>query len=267
MNHTGLSPAEVTPAVIRGFITDQRDKRSATTAHHSLLTLRVFFNYLLRDGFLETNPALAVDKPKRRKTVLQTLSDAQVNALLDNCARDFCGTRDRALMLLMLDTGARVQEVLSLREEDLSLDRQIITVTGKGDKERQIPFGSGVRTALAAYFARRGAVDSSALVFVNHYGEALTRHAIRAMLRKRGSDAKVTGVRLSPHTFRHTFAKQWLINGGDAFSLQRMLGHSTMEMVRNYVNLLAGEVQEIHRHCSPVDRMQGPKQGQRKRMR
>jgi len=259
-------PEQVNPSLIREFLTSERERASATTAHHSLLALRAFFNHLVRDGLLDTNPALAVDKPKRRVTIIPTLAPDQAKAILDTCERDFYGVRDRAILLLMLDTGLRVQELVTLEMVDVSLERQTVLVVGKGDKERQLPYGSGVRAALAAYLARRGDTGNGRF-FVNHYKEPLTRHAVRYMIRSRGLDARIAGVRLSPHTLRHTFAKMWLVNGGDVFSLQRMLGHSTMEMVRNYVNLVAGEVASIHRFCSPVDRLEDkPKTGRRRLM-
>jgi integrase/recombinase XerD len=83
----------------------------------------------------------------------------------------------------------------------------------------------------------------------------MTRHAVQQMISKYGKLAKMTKVRVSPHTFRHTFAKMWILNGGDAFSLQKILGHTTMDMVRNYVNLASSDVQIQHRKFSPLDRM------------
>ena len=129
-----------------------------------------------------------------------------------------------------------------------------------------VPFGASVRSALSSYLARRADVETKQ-VFVNQYGEPITRHGVAYMLRERGKAAGITGVRLSPHTLRHTFARTWLLNGGDAMSLQKMLGHSSLEMVRNYVNLAASDVSAIHRNVSPADRIAGSAKPGRKRIR
>lgn len=249
-----LDPCDVKPADIRDFLTHERETNSATTACHSLTALRAFFGALIDDGLIAENPALAVDKPKRRKTVIPTLSTQQVAALLATCKRDFYGVRDCAIILTLLDTGVRVSELVTASLEDVSLELQQLKVIGKGDRERVVPFGSGVRAAVSSYLARRGDAGNRQL-FVNHYGEPITRHGVARMLHVRAGAAGITGVRVSPHTFRHTFAKSWLINGGDALSLQKMLGHSSLEMVKNYVNLVADEVSAVHRAVSPVDRM------------
>lgn len=262
----GLDPCDVKPAHIRDFLIYERESNSATTAHHSLIALRAFFGALIEDGVVTENPALAVDRPKRRKTVVPTLAPEHVDALLATCGRDFVGVRDYAVILTLLDTGLRVQELVSASLDEVSIELQQLKVVGKGDKERVVPFGSGVRAAISSYLARRGDTGNRTL-FVNQYGEPITRHGVAYMLRARGKTARITGVRMSPHTLRHTFAKTWLLNGGDALSLQKMLGHSSLDMVKNYVNLVAGEVSAIHRNVSPVDRMQATAKTGRKRIR
>lgn len=124
--HCGLDPAQVKPAHIRDFLAHERETNSATTAHHALIAVRRFFAVLVSDGILAENPALAVEKPKRRKTVIPTFSSEQVDALLATCNRDFYGIRDRAMILTLLDTGLRVQELVSLTLEDVSLEQQQI---------------------------------------------------------------------------------------------------------------------------------------------
>ena len=92
-------------------------------------------------------------------------------------------------------------------------------------------------------------------MFLNQYGEAMDRHSVRRVVVSLGKKAGISNVQVSPHTFRNTFAKNWIVNGGDPFSLQRILGHSTQQMVSHYVNLATGGLQLQHSRFSPVDRL------------
>lgn len=257
----------IVPAFIRQFILDTRDTSSAATANHNINVLRNFFGFLMREGIVEDNPALAVQKQRQVKKIINTFTIEQLQALLATCDKSFYGLRDKAIMLTLLDTGVRVQELTRLKIDGISWSEQTLLVLGKGSKERQVPFGLGVRKALNEYIIRRGKIENQELVFVTHYGESMGRNSVRTMLRMRAEKAGVTGVRVSSHTFRHTFAKQWLLNGGDAFSLQKVLGHTTLDMVRNYVNLAQEDVKVLHRRFSPVDAMKPDKSIRRKRIR
>ena len=264
----GLPPGEVTPPLIRAYLIESCETCSAATANHNLNVLRNFYNFLVRDGFVDENPALRVEKLKQRKTVIETFSPEQIQAILNSCGKDFCGIRDRAIMLAFLDTGIRLQELANLRLHDVSFSEQVLLVLGKGNKERRVPFGLGVKKALNAYLLRRPEIPNQDLLFVTQYGDSAGKHCVQLLLKRRAEQARITSVRASAHTYRHTFAKSYLLNGGDVFSLQKILGHTTMEMVRNYVNLVNHEVQTLHARFSPVDRMQtGSAKVGRKRIR
>ncbi len=165
------------------------------------------------------------------------------------------GQRDHALMLLLLDSGLRISEALSLRVDDVNWNEAVLTVIGKGGKERQVPFGAKVKRELWRYASKRGQIPGQDFLFVNRTGERLAVRQLQANLRRYAEKAQVKGVRVSPHTLRHTFAKMWILNGGDPFSLQKILGHTTMDMVRRYVDLASGDVAAQHRRFSPVDRL------------
>jgi len=257
--------AKISPAQIRDFLTSELERHSSTTAAHSYITLSALFAHLEREGQLDANPMSRVEKPKRRKTVIQTLSAAQVKSLLGALGRDFYGVRDRAALLILLDCGLRASELCGLEVGDASLEEQTLLVTGKGSKERVVPFGTAVRSALVSYLARRG--DADGPLFVNHYAEAFTRWGLRDMVSKRGRQAGVTGVRCSPHTLRHTFAVSYLRAGGDTFSLQKMLGHEDQAMTKHYCELADSDVREKHRKFSPVDALAPVARTGRKRLR
>ncbi|MEN6356549.1 MAG: tyrosine-type recombinase/integrase [Armatimonadota bacterium] len=247
--------ADVTPQMLRGFIVQQTQINSASTANHSIITLRTFFNYLVKEGFLDTSPTAGISKVKRRKTIIETFSIEQIEGMLKTCGHDFTGVRDKAILLTLFDCGIRASELGTIKLSDVSWTDQTILIIGKGDKERVVPFGKATRQALSAYVIHRGELPSDRL-FVTCYGEEIYRNRLAQIVTKRAKAAKITGVRCSPHTFRHTFAVSYLRAGGDVFTLQKILGHSDLSMTRRYVEVSQTDVQEKHRMYSPGDRIQ-----------
>ena len=140
--------------------------------------------------------------------------------------------------------------------DDIDFLQSFMLVKGKGNKERVVPFGSQVRRTLRRYVMHfRPEPDSPRMneVFLTEDGLPLTPRAVQSMLLRLSKKAKMSGTRCNPHRFRHTFAKTFLMNGGDIFSLQKILGHSSLEVVRLYVNLITSDILQQHRKFSPVD--------------
>ena len=257
-----VSPAEVTPALVRDFLAAETERVSALTASHSFITLRALFRFLVREEFIEANPMERVEKVRVPRKVVQTFSPAQVEAMLGTCkARSFNGARLRAIILSLLDCGLRVSELCGLTLEGVSWDERTLRVMGKGSKERVVPFGEAARQALMTYVSKRGNIPGQAALFVTVYGNAMNRHEAHRLLSECGKWAGVSGVRCSPHTFRHTFAVMYLRNGGDAFTLQKLLGHSDLAMTRRYCELSQTDAVAKHRQCSPGDRFLGAMRG------
>ncbi len=227
----GTRPIDVTPQLVRAFLTDEMQSKSPSTANHSYIALNALFGFLVNDGFMADNPLSRVEQPRRRKTVIDTFSMEQLETLVNQCGRDFTGTRDRAMMLLMLDSGLRVSELCGITLDDVNWTEQTVLVLGKGDRERIVPFGCATRQALSSYLVRRGNL-STRVLFVTCYGEPVDRYRARRIIQARCEKAGITSVRCSPHTFRHTMAVSYLRNGGDVFSLQKMLGHTDLAMTR-----------------------------------
>jgi len=228
---------------------------SSYARRNRFAAIRVFFNYLVEYGYIVENPVQKLKSPKLEKKLIQTFSTEQLSKLLSMPNQKVLyGYRDYAIMLTLLDTGMRVSELINLRIEDIDWTVNMFLVMGKGRKERTVPFSSKLKRVLWKYLDKRRHIENDYL-FLDIYGEKMTRHAVQQMISKYGQRAKLTKVRVSPHTFRHTFAKMWILNGGDTFSLQKILGHTTMDMVRNYVNLASEDIQIQHRKFSPVDRL------------
>ncbi len=179
---------------------------------------------------------------------MEPLADEDLQRLLAAC-----DVRDRAIVLLLLDTGLRVSEAAGIGLADLRPDGTI-KVRGKGARERVVPVGAATRRAIAGVLEGRAPSAGDAPLFTGAAGGRLTLTGIQQLLRRLRTRAGVAR-RCNPHTFRHTFAHRYLMNGGDVFTLQRMLGHSSLEMVRRYVALADGDMATRHRAASPADNL------------
>jgi site-specific recombinase XerD len=254
-NRLRVSPEQVTPALVRELLAAEAERVSALTASHSFISLRALFRFLVREEAVESNPMERVEKVRVPRKVIQTFSYEQIEQMLATCnGRSFNGLRLRAIILTLLDCGLRVSELCGLTVEDVSWDEGTLRVMGKGSKERVVPFGEATRQTLLAYVARRGELPGQSALFVTCYGDRMNRQEVHRILRDCGKRAGVTGVRCSAHTFRHTCAVMYLRNGGDAFSLQKLLGHSDLAMTRRYCELSQTDALQKHRQCSPGDR-------------
>ena len=248
---------EVTPNLIRLSFEDMRSRGvSSNTVARTYGGLRCFFGFLARERLIPQNPFQLVEKPRMEKKLIKPLSMEQARLLLAALkTKRWTDHNLRTLMVLILDTGLRVSEAIGLRRDQVDFQGGALRVMGKGAKEREVPFGATAKQALWSYMARRGEIPGQDLLFVNRYGGKLCRYWIEKALRNLGRAVGIQGVRVSPHTLRHTFATQYVKNGGDAFSLQKILGHSTLDMVRVYVGLADTDVVQLHRKFSPMDRM------------
>lgn len=267
----GADAAEVTAEDLRGILAAVRERPGLRgrrrVSDHTVFaywrTFAAFFAHLERSGAIARNPRAGVPKPRVEDSLVRPFTDEQVRKLLAQPDLEtFAGLRDACLMVFLLDTGCRVSEVLGLTFDGLDLERRSARVLGKGRKECAVPFGPVALAWLERYLERRRRSDATDLVFVNQYGERLTRHAVARRVAAYGSRAGLRGVRASPHTFRHTFAVQWLVGDGDykgdACSLQRVLGHSSQQMTQRYVRFTGEQLSELHQRLSPASRLAGP---------
>ena len=174
--------------------------------------------------------------------------------MLATCDTEFVGVRDKAILLLLLDTGVRAAELLAITVDQVNPPTGVVTVMGKGRKERDVCYSDLAAAAVKDYLRRRVGIETPAL-FVNQYGEPLTYSGLAQLLRRRGQSAKLPPHITHPHAFRHTFATQFLRNGGDVFTLQRLLGHTTLTMTEQYLTLTGEDMAATHRVCSPANAM------------
>ena len=225
-----------------------------------LRAIRAFWSWLVRDEVITSNPFAKIKIPKPPKKVIATFSDNQLIAILKSInTSTLAGFRDWTMILMLLDTGLRASELTGLAVADINLEDGLMKVYGKGNKERVVPVGARVQKAVWKYLQRHRPQPANPLcptLFLTAAGQPITTDRLRAITEKHTSSANIEGVRCSPHTFRHTFAISYLRNGGDVFSLQRILGHSSLDVVRIYVNLAEADIKACHRRFSPADNME-----------
>ena len=224
-----------------------------------LRSIRAFWSWLVREEIITSNPFSRVKIPKPPVKVIITFTEKQLTAMLKSVNTSMpAGFRDWTIMLMLLDTGLRASELVGLTLNDVNLDDGMVKVFGKGSKERVVPFGTKVQRTLWKYLQKYRPQPANPLcptLFLTSTGNPITTDRLRTIIEKYARNAGIEGVRCSPHTFRHTFAISYLRNGGDVFSLQRILGHSSLEIVRIYVNLAEADIKACHRRFSPADNM------------
>jgi integrase/recombinase XerD len=262
------NPRETTPNIVRAYFDHLRQTGQASiTINRKYGALRCFFRYLSQERVIPATPFILIEKPKVEKKLIRPLDMDQVRLLLvQPKMKTYAGFRNWVMMLMMLDTGLRLSEALGLRRDKIDWQGSRVYVLGKGDKERAVPFGTAVKKALWDYSQWRGDVAGQDIFFLDQFGGQICSRHFQIMLKRYGNAAKIEGVRVSPHTLRHTFATQYILNGGDAFSLQAMLGHSTLEMVKLYVRLANRDVALQHQRYSPIDKL-GPLAGCKRAVR
>lgn len=230
---------------------------STATIHAHVRTLRAFISWLTREGLVGADIAKDIKPPKVMKKVVSTLSDEEIREIFKTFSpTNPSALRNETIVMLLLDTGLRLGELIDLRMVDVHMSEGYMKVLGKGNRERIVPIGANAQKALQRYLFRyrsRYAEVKDDSVFLSIHGKPLSVNSMKLMFARL---AKSTGVsRLHAHLCRHTFATRFLVNGGDVFTLQQILGHSSLEMVRNYVNLASSHIAVQHRKYSPLDHM------------
>lgn len=216
---------------------------------------RGFYQYLLEEGLIIENPTLQVDLPQIGRALPDTLSEADVEALL--AAPDIeevLGLRDRCMLEVLYACGLRVTELVSLTLDQLNTRQGIIRVMGKGSKERLVPMGETALDWLARYLKEgRGALLSTAstdILFPSQRGQQMTRQTFWHRIKLHAKTAGITKP-LSPHTLRHAFATHLLNHGADLRVVQMLLGHSDLSTTQIYTHVARARLQAIHSEHHP----------------
>ena len=230
---------------------------SSTTVNGYFRALRTFFNWLEREELIIENPFKNLKPPKINKTIVQALSPAEIGRLFKVCSgRSALDVRNTAILSIFLDTGLRVSELTNLTIDDVNMDDGSLLIRhGKGGKQRIVRIGTRAQKALWKYITLHRPNDNNNAhrLFINRGGESLGLLGIKILIKRLGDKAKV---KVHPHKLRHTFAISFLRAGGDVFSLQYLLGHSTLSMTQRYLQSLnANDAANAHKKFSPLDNL------------
>ncbi|TFW30866.1 site-specific tyrosine recombinase XerD [Duganella callida] len=233
----------------------QSDSGKATSSNRRRATLRRFYQMLLRQRRIAEDPSLKVVSAKQAQRFVQTLSEAQVEALLG--APDVTtplGLRDRTMLELMYASGLRVSELVALKLLELSLNDGVLRITGKGAKTRLVPFGAEARRWIERYMKEaRGAIlngQQDDALFVTGRGGAMTRQMFWVLIKKHAFKAGIS-VPLSPHTLRHAFATHLLNHGADLRVVQLLLGHADISTTQIYTHVARERLKHLHAQHHP----------------
>ncbi|MEN6588014.1 MAG: site-specific tyrosine recombinase XerD [Sulfuricella sp.] len=222
----------------------------ARTTSRALSSLRRFYRYLLRQGKIASDPSLQVEMPKLPRSLPKSLSEADVEALLNapDCAVDL-GLRDRAMLETLYATGLRVSELVALPLQGLNLEMGVVRVMGKGAKERLVPLGEEAVNWLKRYLSEARAAmlggKVSSAVFVTQRGQSMTRQAFWYLIKRYAAQACLTST-LSPHTLRHAFATHLLNHGADLRVVQMLLGHTDISTTQIYTHVARERLKRLH---------------------
>jgi integrase/recombinase XerD len=237
------------------YMAQRHDASRATTANRRLSTFRRFFRWAVREHLAQADPTLKLTAARTPLRVPKSLSEAQVEALLN--APDVAtplGLRDRAMLELIYASGLRVSELVGLKTVYLGLTEGALRVTGKGDKERMVPFGEVAREWLVRYLEEgRAAIlggQQSQDLFVTARGAGMTRQMFWTLVKRHARVADITAP-LSPHTLRHAFATHLLNHGADLRAVQLLLGHADISTTTIYTHVARERLRQMHARHHP----------------
>lgn len=255
-NEIAVSPVEISEDHIQQFIYTVAKNVNARTQSRIISGLKGFFNFLVFEGYRKQNPLELIESPKIGRKLPDTLSIEEIDRLI--LAIDLSkpeGERNRAILETLYGCGLRVSEVTNLRLSDLFFNEGFIRVTGKGDKQRFVPIAETTQKYIHIYTQQirthldiqKGHEDT---LFLNRRGKQLTRAMIFTIIR-RLSEASGLRKKISPHTFRHSFATHLLENGADLRAIQQMLGHESITTTEIYVHLDRSHLKNVMEQYHP----------------
>ncbi|MEK3855746.1 tyrosine-type recombinase/integrase [Cytobacillus sp. FSL H8-0458] len=223
-----------------------KELMKVTTINIRLRALRAFYNFLFKNKVIEVNPMKNIKLLRDRQKTIETLDDREIEKLIAvmRKQKSFVSFRDEVILLVFLDTGIRLSELVGIEVEDIRGNTVIIRKT-KNSFERTVYLSEITQEQVKRYIKIRGQVETESL-FINRDEGELNPHSIQTRFTKYGSQAQISK-RVSPHTFRHTMAKRMIMSGIDAFSLMYLLGHTDITVTKRYVNLWGTDLEKKHK--------------------
>ena len=232
-----------------------RGPASSHTVNNRVRAMRAFFHWLYEEDYTDCPRLEKVRPPKPRELEIEILTDEEISRIFASINPDtVLGARNMAIFSLMLDTGLRLTEVVTLKHQDVHLDKRYVKVLGKGNKERIVSFGTNCQRVLLNYdqhyrFENQGQKAETFFLCID--GHCMGAEGLRSLTERLSKAARVP--RLHPHLLRHTYATRFLLNGGNVFLLQQNLGHTSLTMVQRCVHIASRMAALISQEFSPLD--------------
>ena len=235
---------------VRKYLAQLKERNlSARTVGRKLSSLRSFFRFLIKEGYIKVNPVDAITSPKQEKTLPKFLTEEDVVRLIEAPDRQTLkGLRDHAILETLYSTGMRISELVSLTEEAVDFIGATVRVLGKGKKERVVPIGERALRAIRNYLAKRKGV--SRFIFLNKNKKPLSARGFRKEMDKY---IRLISLKehISPHTLRHSFATHLLNRGADLRSVQELLGHANLSTTQIYTHLTTEKLKSVYEKAHP----------------
>jgi len=254
-NSIKTSPISISDEIVQQFTYEVSKKVNSRSQSRIISGLRSFFDYLIFENYRNDNPTSLIEAPKTGRKLPDTLSTEEIDLLISQIdLSNAQGERNRAMLETLYSCGLRVTELISLQLSDLFFDEGFIKVIGKGDKQRLVPINRNTQKYIDIYInqirnhitIQKGFEDT---LFLNRRGKQLTRNMVFIIIKDLAEKAGIKK-KVSPHTFRHSFATHLLENGADLRSIQQMLGHESITTTEIYMHLdksfLKGVVEKYH---------------------
>lgn len=241
---------EVTRPFMRTYAQHLSETLSPGAAHARLRPIKTFFTWLEADEVIEKSPMRRVPMPKLPRQILPAIDAEQVAQLMTVAQHSRHALRDRAVLAVLFDTGVRVSELCGIHLEDVQAGGRIHIRQAKGGRGRVVPISRTGLRHLTRYINTERPKTRLPEVFLSNDETPMNRDSVKQMLERLCRSANLPN--FTPHTFRRGFAVNYLRNSGDVFSLQRILGHTTLEMTNRYAVLHDDDLKDVHRRASPM---------------
>jgi len=241
--------------MVRGWVEHLMDQgKKPTTVNLGLSAVHSFYRFALSRHLVDCDPSHSVTGPKKSKPLPQFVREAEMDSLLDekNWKSDYIGVRARTILLLFYETGIRLAELVGLNDDDVDFSSMQLKVTGKRDKQRIVPFGEELAASLRSYQSVRDeeVERHSPALFLSRRGERIGRESVQTIVRN-SLTGFTTLKKRSPHVLRHSFATAMLNNGSGLESVQKLLGHESLNTTEIYTHTTFEQLKRVYKEAHP----------------
>ena len=236
------SPIECTPDTVNSFIYNSSKKNSPRSQARKISGLKSFFKFLVFEGYSKSSPMSNIESPKLGRKLPDILNVEEISQMINSInIKEKFGQRNKTIIEILYGTGIRVSELIELKISNIFFKENLIRVLGKGDKERFVPIGLKAKKSIIDYINndrkyQKIEESSNDILILSKYGKKITRHMIFTLIKNISKKSGITK-KISPHTFRHSFASHLLKNGADLRTIQLILGHENITTTEIYTHL------------------------------